>query len=105
MCLRRETPGQFRVLRLRGQGLGPVQRQVEVAATVVQFADLARRRGEVARGDAPDAEQAGAGQDQGLQQLSLWRQTLAPGAPSGCPVMLMIPPIPWIMKSYPARRA
>ena len=32
---------EFGVFVLRGQGLGPVQRQVEVAATVVQLADLA----------------------------------------------------------------
>src|SRR5471030_1368992 len=41
---RREVGLQFRVLALRGQGLRPVQRQVEVAATVVEFAGAGRWR-------------------------------------------------------------
>src|SRR5690606_22800114 len=41
---RRELRLQRLVLLLRGQRLRPVQGQVEVAAAVVQLADLARRR-------------------------------------------------------------
>ena len=41
---RRERLGQLGVVGLLGQRLRPVQREVEVAAAVVELADLARRR-------------------------------------------------------------
>ena len=35
---------EFFVFRLAGEGLGPVECQIEVAASVVEFVDFARRR-------------------------------------------------------------
>ena len=43
-CQRREAGFQFRIFVLRGECFGPVEREVEMASAVVEFADFARRR-------------------------------------------------------------
>ena len=79
---RREPRLELLVPVLGGQGLGPVEGQVEVAAAVVDLADLAGRRLAVVQ-EFADGRVEGLGQDLGLSVLEGPGQVLERGRESG----------------------